>query len=29
MFYKNAKGLAAARPVFPDAGISDSGVDVQ
>lgn len=29
VFYKNAKGLAAARPVFPDAGISDSGVDVQ
>ncbi|EJD40469.1 delta12-fatty acid desaturase [Auricularia subglabra TFB-10046 SS5] len=29
VFYKNAKGLAAARPIFPDGTISDSGVDVQ
>ena len=29
VFYKNAKGLAAARPVYPDGTISDSGVDVQ
>ncbi|KAH7097684.1 hypothetical protein BKA62DRAFT_674881 [Auriculariales sp. MPI-PUGE-AT-0066] len=27
VFYKNAKGLAAARPVFPDGFVSDSGVD--
>ena len=26
LFYKNAKGLAASRPVFPDA--NDSGVEI-
>jgi omega-6 fatty acid desaturase (delta-12 desaturase) len=29
VFYKNAKGLAAARPVWPEGQVSDSGVDVQ
>jgi omega-6 fatty acid desaturase (delta-12 desaturase) len=29
VFYKNAKGLAVRVPVLPDAGVSDSGVDVQ
>jgi len=28
VFYKNAYGLAAARPVLPDSNISDSGVEV-
>lgn len=28
VFYKNANGLAAARPVFPESHISDSGVEV-
>ena len=29
VFYKNAHGLAAARPLVIDANASDSGVDVQ
>lgn len=29
VFYKNARGLAAARPLVGDANASDSGVDVQ
>ncbi|KAH7097686.1 delta12-fatty acid desaturase [Auriculariales sp. MPI-PUGE-AT-0066] len=29
VFYKNAKGLAAARPVWADSNISDSGIEVQ
>ena len=29
VFYKNAKGLAAARPVFPDGQLSDSGIEIQ
>ena len=28
LFYKNAKGLAATRAVFPDNNASDSGVEV-
>ncbi|KAI0360573.1 hypothetical protein OH77DRAFT_1470649 [Trametes cingulata] len=28
VFYKNARGLAAARPVFTDSAASDSGVDM-
>jgi omega-6 fatty acid desaturase (delta-12 desaturase) len=28
VFYKNAYGLAATRPVFPDASASDSGIEV-
>ncbi|KAF7327851.1 Oleoyl phosphatidylcholine desaturase [Mycena kentingensis (nom. inval.)] len=28
VFFKNARGLAAARPVFNDLGASDSGIDV-
>jgi len=29
VFYKNAQGLAAARPLVIDTNASDSGVDVQ
>lgn len=29
VFYKNAHGLAAARPLVVDANASDSGIDVQ
>lgn len=29
LFYKNARGLAAAVPVLPDSTVSDSGVEVQ
>jgi omega-6 fatty acid desaturase (delta-12 desaturase) len=28
VFYKNAYGLAVARPVFPDNSASDSGIEV-
>lgn len=28
VFYKNARGLAAARPLVIDANASDSGVDI-
>ncbi|EGN98077.1 hypothetical protein SERLA73DRAFT_182939 [Serpula lacrymans var. lacrymans S7.3] len=28
LFYKNAQGLAASRPLFPDGNASDSGVEV-
>lgn len=28
VFYKNAYGLAAVRPVFPDSSASDSGIEV-
>lgn len=29
VFYKNARGLAAARPLVTDTNASDSGIDVQ
>ncbi|GJJ13290.1 hypothetical protein Clacol_007542 [Clathrus columnatus] len=29
VFYKNSRGLAAARPVFSDGGVSDSGVELK
>lgn len=29
VFYKNAKGLAAARPIFSDGAVSDSGVELK
>jgi len=29
LFYKNAHGLAAARPLATDVNASDSGIDVQ
>ena len=29
VFYKNAYGLAAARPLVTDANASDSGIDVR
>lgn len=28
VFYKNARGLAKMRPVFNDAGASDSGIEI-
>lgn len=28
LFYKNARGLAAARPVFADIASSDSGIEI-